>query len=247
MHGVAPVERSSDGFRVRGEGPSRLDALTDGVFALAVTLLVVTSEVPRSFGELVGALAGFPAFAACFAILIWFWFAHHVYARRYALTDAGTTTLTACLLFVVLFFVYVMKFLYAWLLAHVIGVGPKAGLDQLTMDQARLLMSLFSVGFLAVCIVFMAMYARAWAARERLGLDATERLVTRDEIVNWATLAAIPVLSLGLLATGRPAAIAAGGWCYAFIGAVKFATGTWHGRRVKKMLAAQPILGSTQR
>ena len=52
-------ERGRDGFRPRGEGPSRLDALTDGVFALAITLLVVTNEIPTRFDEFMSAMLGF--------------------------------------------------------------------------------------------------------------------------------------------------------------------------------------------
>lgn len=230
-------ERGRDGFRPRGEGPSRLDALTDGVFALAITLLVVTNEIPTQFDEFMSAMLGFPAFAACFAILIWFWFTHHVYSRRMALIDAPTTAITAVLLFIVLFFVYVMKYLYAWLLAHVIGVGPRELVGELTLGDARLLMALFSVGFLAVCLVFVALYARAWRLRERLGLDEIERMVVRDEVVNWAALGGIPVVSLGLLATNAPAMVAAGGWCYGFIGVVKFVTGHRHGRRLERAMA----------
>lgn len=234
--GDALGERGRDGFRARGEGPSRLDALTDGVFALAITLLVVTTEIPTRFDAFMSAMLGFPAFAACFAILIWFWFGHHVFSRRLGLIDAPTTALTACLLFIVLFFVYVMKYLYAWLLAHVIGVGPRDVVSALTMGDARLLMGLFSVGFLAVCLVFVALYARAWRLRERLGLDAIERVVVRDEIVNWVSLGGIPVLSLGLVATNVPVLVASGGWCYGLIGAVKFATGARHAKRLERMM-----------
>lgn len=234
-------ERGRDGFRPRGEGPSRLDALTDGVFALAITLLVVTNEIPTQFDEFMSALLGFPAFAACFAILVWFWFAHHVYSRRMGLIDAPTTAMTACLLFVVLFFVYVMKYLYAWLLTYLLGVGSRDMVGSLTTEDAHLLMALFSAGYLAVCLVFVALYARAWRMRERLGLDEIERLVVRDEVLNWATLSAIPVLSLLLilLSKGKPGLAGAGGWCYMFVGIVKFATGFRHGRRLEKALGRE--------
>lgn len=236
--GLPTLERSRDGFRIRGANASRLEALTDGVFALAVTLLVVTSEVPKTFPELVNALAGFPAFAACFAILIWFWFAHNVYCRRYGLADAGTTALTACLLFVVLYFVYVMKFMYAWLLSDVLKIGPSGVMGEVPLDSARQLMAMFSAGYLSVCVVFAALYARAWASREKLGLDGVERLTTRYEIVNWGALALIPILSLGLTRSTHPFVVGAAGWCYGLIGVVKFTTGMWHGNRVRRLQRA---------
>ena len=41
------------GFRLRGLGEvSRVEALSDGVIAFAITLLVVSLEVPRTFDQL---------------------------------------------------------------------------------------------------------------------------------------------------------------------------------------------------
>jgi protein-S-isoprenylcysteine O-methyltransferase Ste14 len=54
-----------DGFRLRGLGEvSRIEALSDGVIAFAITLLVVSLEVPRTFDELLVTMRGFLAFAA---------------------------------------------------------------------------------------------------------------------------------------------------------------------------------------
>jgi Golgi nucleoside diphosphatase len=58
-------------FRWRGGEISRLDGLSDAVFAFAVTLLVVSLEVPETFDELLRVLRGFFAFAVCFGILFW--------------------------------------------------------------------------------------------------------------------------------------------------------------------------------
>src|SRR5215210_4038806 len=56
-----------DGFRLRGLGEvSRVEALSDGVIAFAITLLVVSLEVPRTFDELLVMMRGFLAFAAAF-------------------------------------------------------------------------------------------------------------------------------------------------------------------------------------
>src|ERR687890_505648 len=58
-----------EGFRWRGEDVSRVEAFTDAVFAFAVTLLVVSLEVPKTFDELLVDMRGFFAFAICFALL----------------------------------------------------------------------------------------------------------------------------------------------------------------------------------
>ena len=52
-----------DGFRWRGGEISRIEGFSDAVFAFAVTLMVVSLEVPRTFHELKETMQGFLAFA----------------------------------------------------------------------------------------------------------------------------------------------------------------------------------------
>src|SRR5512144_3070514 len=109
------------GFRLRGGEISRIEGFSDAVFAFAVTLLVVSLEMPRTFHELSAAMKGFVVFAVCFALLIEVWREHYVFFRRYGLQDAGTVWLNAALLFVVLFYVYPLKFLFNIVFAGVTG------------------------------------------------------------------------------------------------------------------------------
>ncbi len=53
---------------------SRLEAFSDAVFAFALTLLVVSLDVPKSYDDLMTLMAGFVPFAASFALLTWIWF-----------------------------------------------------------------------------------------------------------------------------------------------------------------------------
>jgi uncharacterized membrane protein len=48
-----------DGFRLRGTSMSRIDAFSDVVFGFAITLLVVSLEIPHTFEELHRSLRGF--------------------------------------------------------------------------------------------------------------------------------------------------------------------------------------------
>jgi len=106
-------------FRWRGTQPTRVEALSDMVFAFALTLLVVSNAPPPSFTDLTELLWGFPGFAAAFAMLLMIWNMHYMFFRRYALEDGWTTTLNAGLLFLILFFVYPLKYLATMLLAFV--------------------------------------------------------------------------------------------------------------------------------
>ena len=76
------------GFRIRGAEVSRIERFSDAVFGFAVTLLVVSLQVPLTFDNLVGVLRGLPAFAVWFALLVWIhgatvgrWLARHPNVR----------------------------------------------------------------------------------------------------------------------------------------------------------------------
>jgi hypothetical protein len=115
--------------RVRGRPRVPLEGLSDAVFAFAVTLLVVSLEVPETFNELLRVLRGFFAFAVCFGILFWVWYDHYRFFRRYGLEDGFTTTLTGVLLFIVLFYVYPMKFLFSTLFDQLFADAPANAIE----------------------------------------------------------------------------------------------------------------------
>ena len=76
-----------------------------------MTLLIVSLEVPKSFGELLISMRGFVAFGACFAFLLLVWYEQHTFFRAYGMEDTRVIVLNGALLFIVLFYVYPLKFL----------------------------------------------------------------------------------------------------------------------------------------
>lgn len=69
-------------FRWRGGDVSRLEGLSDGVFAVTLTLLVVSLDVPSTFYELWLTIRDLPVFLVCFAVLLMVWRYHHIFFRR---------------------------------------------------------------------------------------------------------------------------------------------------------------------
>ena len=59
-------ERGEKGFVRAGTG--RVEAFSDAVFAFAVTLVIVSLEVPKTFDELFETMKGFLSFGCCFGI-----------------------------------------------------------------------------------------------------------------------------------------------------------------------------------
>src|SRR5712691_2733942 len=112
VRSVETRDRDFVGFRLRGNQVTRLESFSDAVFGFALTLLVVSLDVPKSFSDLVTTMRGFPAFALCFLLLALIWNAHYKFCRRYGLDDGTARLLTCVMLFLVLFYVYPLKFLF---------------------------------------------------------------------------------------------------------------------------------------
>jgi len=56
-------------FRWRGGEITRQEGFTDAVFVLAVTLLIVSPEVPKTVSQLAVTMNGFLAFTVCFGLV----------------------------------------------------------------------------------------------------------------------------------------------------------------------------------
>jgi hypothetical protein len=179
---------TNDGFRWRGGEIARIEGLSDAVFAFAVTLLVVSLEVPKTFNELAVLMRGFFPFAISFALLMRIWYEQYVFFRRYNLQDGVSVFLNAVLLFVVLFYVYPLKFLWSFLLGQWSGAGmeiakPGGGFERMIEPhQVPALMEIFSAGFLAVSCIFLLLFYRALRRRTALDLNPLELLETRASI-----------------------------------------------------------------
>jgi uncharacterized membrane protein len=185
-------------FRWRGGEITRLEGFTDAVFAFAVTLLVVSLEVPKTFQDLVTAMKGFVAFGICFAILVQVWYYHYKFSRRYGLQTTYVVTLNAALIFVVLFYVYPLKFLFTLAVGSLSG-GLTIPAEQLThmvstKREITALWLIYSAGILAVYLLFALLYRYAYMKRDELELNEYEALCTRNAVIHFGGFASIAAL-----------------------------------------------------
>lgn len=213
-------------FQWRGAQPSRVEALSDMVFAFALTLLVVSNAPPASFADLQGLLWGFPGFAAAFTMLLMIWHDHYIFFRRYALEDGWTTTLNAGLLFLILFFVYPLKYLATMLSAFVRSVAEGAPQAPLSLPEAQQSLMMLSAAYATVFAMFFALYSHAASKADQLELSPRERQLTRFSC--WQTgvhvLIGVSVVIVAWL-TPLPWSPFAG-FLYCLIGPLIFIAGT---------------------
>jgi uncharacterized membrane protein len=202
-----------ENFSWRGEEVSRLEGLSDAVFGFSVTLLVVSLEVPDSFDELLATMRGFFAFAICFALLLAVWHEHYKFFRRYGLADNLTIALNSALLFIVLVYVYPLKFLFALLVDQTLGFDSEA----IRTEQVPLLMVIYGAGFVAVQSVLALFYVRAYALREQLELDAHERSITREEVRGFLLNTGVGLASISIALLGGVPALSWAGFVYCLI------------------------------
>lgn len=206
---------------------SRVEGFSDAVFGFAITLLVVSLEVPATFDDLIAAFRGLPVFAITFAMLLLVWHEHHTYFTKYALHDGVTIWLNGALLFVVMVYIYPLKFLFGFLAGP---EGLQAGLRNQRMvreGQMDDLMVVYGIGFCLLFLLLAAMYWRSTRAGARAGLDPAETLEARYGIGHCLVYVLVGTLSILLSVGLKDRGPELGGFAYALIGPLQ---GIYHAR-----------------
>jgi hypothetical protein len=207
-------------------GSSRLQSFSDAVFAFSATLLVVSLEVPTTFPALLEDLKGFAAFGVCFAALAVIWTIHRAYFRRFPEADRWATLINMVLLFVVLFYVYPLKFLVESSLGPLVGTGSSE-VALRGPEDLGLLFALYGGGFVALFGSVAGLYARAaWRVDE--GARADEAWFYARHYGIFVAVGLVSVaLALGSVGLGWGAP----GFAYVLLGPLCFAHGVQTGAR----------------
>jgi len=158
-------------------------------------VLIVSLEVPKSFEELIVAMRGFVAFGICFFLLMLIWHEQNIFFRRYGLHDTITITLNAILIFLVLFYVYPLKFLFTLVFSDQIYGEGNSPFHITAQDQPQL-MSIYGLGFILIYFVFFLMYLHALHKKEELQLTPTEQFDTKTKMFAHVALLMVGLLSV---------------------------------------------------
>lgn len=238
-------QESGNDFHWRGEEVLRIEGLSDTVFAFAVTLLVVSLEVPLTFHELLLSMRGFVAFAFGFAILILIWYNQFIFFRRYGLQDTFVIVVNAVLLFVVLFFVYPLKFLFSLLVRLVFEGSIDVTLPNGTVasaiveGQMSTLMIIYSSGYIVIFLVFMLLHLHAYRQRESLDLSPLEVFDTRSTIYENLINVLVGLSSVSVVLLGGEKLAGLSGLVYFMLGPTMTINGLARAKKRKAMISQE--------
>jgi uncharacterized membrane protein len=150
---------------------NRLEAFSDGVFAVAITLLVLEIHVPGGehlWHDLKEEWPSFAAFFVSFWVIGIIWVNHHGVFDHLKRADRGVLYLNLLLLMTVVF----IPFSTALMAEHL-----KSGADE---EVAALV---YSGAFLALAIAFGLLWTYITRHRKSLGVELTDEQVRRTTLV----------------------------------------------------------------
>ncbi len=240
-------KNSSDGsFRHRGVDNTRVEALSDGVFAIATALLVVSSSIPETFSELMQFIQDFLPFAVCIVLLMLIWYQHYLFFIRYGFKDPKIVSVNTLLLLLILFYIYPLKFLFTVLydMFSALMFNNQAKLNYLfteviQLQDAPTLMVIYAIGASSIFLTLAWMYRIAYQRRSQLKLTTIEVFDTRHSMQYNVVMSLIPILSgiISQLPIQPDLAFSISGWVYMLYPAVMIPYSNHKKKQRKNLLA----------
>ncbi len=203
-------------FRWRGAEPSRMEGLSDGIFAVTLTLLVASLDVPETFYDLWLTVTRIPVFAICFTAILALWRMHDLYYRRYGLQDGVTVVLNSALLFLVVCYAYPLKFMVSFLWSAVLAQDTSAMFlvpqgvvwSQSDLFQRAGMLFFYGIGVIGVFGIALLMLLHALRHKQVLELDDLELELTHRALRSHIISICFALISIAILMTGAQPGIA---------------------------------------
>lgn len=145
----------------------------------------------------------------CIALITLVWFEHFKFFIRYGFRSGRIVMLNTILLFLLLFYVYPLKFLtkllvkiYYGLISPFFGVNTTVGMEintMITPPEMNRLMVIYGLGAASLFIILMLMYRYAHKQKDELELNEIEIFDTKASITANLLMGSIPLLSVFLV------------------------------------------------
>ncbi|TMN88173.1 hypothetical protein CWB72_13715 [Pseudoalteromonas phenolica] len=167
---------------------SRIEALSDAIFGLALTFLVVKMEIPKSYAEFESMSHGFIGFFITFLMLFIIWNNQARLLSSIDKVDAPLKILLACFLFTILFFVFPLKYMFTLALETFFPFYQSAIKmeETLTLSQISQLIHIFSSTLMTIFGLLMLMNIYIYKNREKLILTVSKISIKREIFTDLA-------------------------------------------------------------
>ncbi|MBL4660047.1 MAG: DUF1211 domain-containing protein [Alcanivoracaceae bacterium] len=196
-----------NGFRLRGTDITRLETFTDAAFAFAVTMLVIAGDsVPTNYDALMKSLKDIPSFAASIAMILYIWFGHLQWSRRYGLEDGISVMLSGMLILSILVFVYPLKLVFAAMFAFFSGGFLLSEFVVTNVDDMTGLFVFYGFGFTITCLILSSLFLYTLSKTKQLKLNPREVFETKVNIALWL-MVALPAFTSAIAAWLLPPTI----------------------------------------
>ena len=186
-------------FRYRGLNQTRVETFSDVGFALAITLIVLSASVPETFSDLRESISGVVPFFLCVVLLGVIWMQHYMFFLRYGLQDIRTIVYNTFLLFLILVYVYPLKFLMTFLVTlftmAISGNRETIMAYDIQGGDMKFLMIVYGLGAALIFITIALLYKHALSKKEDLDLDPYEVFQTKTSIGVNFLMSVIPTVS----------------------------------------------------
>lgn len=187
-------------FRYRGTEPGRLENFSDAVFALAITLLLISTSPPTNFAQIKRFTWELIPFAMAITLIVLIWHGHFVFYYRYGIRHGKVIVLNTIFLILILFYMYPLKFFTRMFLIPITGIfGADDFRNELmglmTASDWPQLMIIYGLGASAVFLIMTLMYREALKKKDELELNEIEIFDTRTSIKTHLLLTIPPLLS----------------------------------------------------
>lgn len=187
-------------FRYRGTEPGRLETFSDAVFALAITLLLISTSAPTNFDQIKRFTWELIPFAMAITLIVLIWHGHFVFFYRYGMRHGRVIVYNTAFLILILFYMYPLKFFTRMFLIPLTGIF---GADDFRKELMGLLktsdwpelMIIYGLGAAAVFLIMTLMYREALLKKDELQLNAIEIFDTKTSITTNLLLAVPPLVS----------------------------------------------------
>lgn len=210
-------------FKFRGTDNTRIEALSDGVFAIAMALLIISSSIPKTFSELILFLQDLIPFAICMIMLIMIWFQHYTFFIRYGFKDVKIVVINTLLLFLILFYIYPLKFfmqllfeLFVGLISQDYEILRQLFTNVIESRDTPTLMVIYGLGAASIFFTLAWMYFIAYQRKDLINLNQVEQFLTKSSMIANLLMGSIPLLSciVALMINDASMAFSCAGYVY---------------------------------